>query len=131
MSNLVTLNSTLSREYQEDYWSDEVVVVVSDLLDQFTADEWMDLGNSWHQHPPNWQKRLGEALAGCLRTEAEGLLVAMIRAPQPEVANAAAESLIGVATWIPDAEDRAVLIALRHHLDLPEQRLIDQLLTRA
>lgn len=125
-----TLLALLDRDYQPDYWSDDVVVLVGELLTRISLDEWSQLASSWALHPPAWQERLADALTGVPQPGRDALLAALLGSSHVTAALSAANALLASRDWLPGNHERQALLALRDRVAAPDRPLVDELLAR-
>lgn len=92
----------LRPDYTLDYWADEVEPQLARRLEALDDEEWARLTAAVAEEPAGPRARLAEALRHTTSRRATMLLVDLLRAPEPEVGAAAADSLLELHhTWLP------------------------------
>lgn len=93
------LDTYLSQDFSDDYWSDDASLYACELVKQLTTEDWNALHASWRNRSKQWQERCAEILDWGDARQAVPLLLEMIQVEDDELTLTAADSLssIGVA----------------------------------
>jgi hypothetical protein len=120
----------LRRDYNPDYWSDDVVERAAALVSKLQPEDWQWLAQSW----PNWswehQWQLADALMGSGRP-GWPILEDMLRSPDVGVATKAAEALQFDPTWPGNPALGAELRRIRDTIEPELVDIVDDLLGRS
>lgn len=133
MSTLLNqLNEILNKDYHVNYWSDEVVDRVAEILNQFKDNDWQLLSNIWQTKSEDWQVKLAESLSGCDPFHrASQLLVEMLRSSSRRLGIAVVENLeVRDDVFIPTEEMRNDLERLLIQVEEAEKFEIRNLLSK-
>jgi hypothetical protein len=93
------LDTYLSQDFSEDYWSDDASLYACELVKQLAMEDWNALKSSWQNRSKEWQVRCAEVLDWRGARQAVPLLLEMIQNGDDELTLTATDSLrsIGVA----------------------------------
>lgn len=99
MTTFQELDTYLSQDFSDDYWSDDASLYACELVKQLTTEDWDALKSSWRNRSKHWQERCAEILDWGDARQAVSLLLEMIQVEDDELTLTAADSLssIGVA----------------------------------
>ena len=93
MNTFQKLSDFLETDYDENYWSDNAVILAGDMLNQFTPSDWSSLVAAWPAKRPTWRIRLADTLGEGPAKESMPILKNMLLSPEIEVAMKAADSI--------------------------------------
>ena len=96
IANFVKIDECLSKEYTIDYWSDDVIISASKLLQDFTSADWDILETVWVNKPTYWQNYLAQILAWGDTGKSVILLLKLITIDNEEIIVSATDSLRGI-----------------------------------
>jgi hypothetical protein len=93
MVGFAAFDELLATPFPVDHWEDDAIGYARQLVAALTAADWTALDAAWPQRPVSWQARAAQVLPHGASTYALPLLVRMAVSEDPDVAEAAADSL--------------------------------------
>lgn len=78
---------------EESSWHEYNLELASNLLGQFSHDDWINLQQSVFSHPPYLQERCAEAVGHLGNEGGEGVLISLLTSPSMQVAAIAVSQL--------------------------------------
>jgi len=126
------LDQCLAGGYNDDLWSDEIVLRAAGMADGLDDADWAHLRSAWNDKPETWQVRLADAVFESKKPRVVALLCDMLRSPNDQVAVAAAQSLETREEVCPfDVSTRQALEGLLSRVDDGDRTTVEAVLTRA
>jgi hypothetical protein len=118
---------------EASFWHDHNLEVASELLDQFSSDDWDALQRGLLARPPYWQERCAEAIGYEENEDGIDALIALLGSPHLSAAAIAASELDNMAVRLPAAH-QPKLLAIQAYLQQQQssrcddvQNLLDRL----
>jgi hypothetical protein len=93
MVGFTALDELLATPFPVDHWEDDAIGYAHQLVAALTPQDWAALDAAWAQRPVAWQARAAQVLSHGAPTYAVPLLLRMAASEDPDVAEAAADSL--------------------------------------
>jgi hypothetical protein len=93
MVGFPAFDELLATPYSVDHWEDDVIGYAQQLVAGLTAADWAAFDDAWPRRPASWRARAAQVLAHAAPTRALPRLVRMAASEDPDVAEAAADSL--------------------------------------
>ena len=92
-SGFTTLDEYLATEFTVDHWEDDAIGYAQELVTRLTPADWAAFDDVRAQRPAVWQARAAQVLSHAAPTYAVPLLIRMAESADPDVFEAAADSL--------------------------------------
>ncbi len=93
MVGFTAVDELLATPIPVDHWEDDAIGYARQLVAALTPQDWAALDAAWAQRPVAWQARAAQVLSHGAPTYAVPLLLRMAASEDPDVAEAAADSL--------------------------------------
>lgn len=93
MVGFTAFDELLATPFPVDHWEDDAIGYAHQLVAALTPQDWAALDAAWAQRPVAWQARAAQVLSHGAPTYAVPLLLRMAASEDPDVAEAAADSL--------------------------------------
>jgi hypothetical protein len=93
MNGFAEFDELLATPFPVDHWEDDAIGYARQLAAGLTPADWAAFDDTWPQRPASWQARAAQVLAHAAPTYALPRLVGMAASEDPDVAEAAADSL--------------------------------------
>lgn len=93
MTLLEDLSAFLEPDYNENYWSDDAVLIANDMVTKLQPEDWEKLAASWESRKPGWQRRLADALDTAPIERGMPIITRMLLSSDDSVAIAAVGTL--------------------------------------
>ena len=87
------LDEHLATEFTVDHWEDDAIGYAQALVTRLTPADWAAFDGAWAQRPAMWQARAAQVLSHGSSTYAVPRLVGMAESADPDVVEAALDSL--------------------------------------
>ena len=114
MNGFGEFDELLATAFPVDHWEDDAIGYAQQLVAGLSPAEWAVFDDAWPQRAASWQARAAQVLSHAAPTYALPRLVRMAASEDPDVAEAAADSLRDLGS--PEAP-LAVPAALLERLD--------------
>jgi hypothetical protein len=93
MVGFPAFDELLATPFPVDHWEDDAIGYAQQLVAGLTPADWAAFDDAWPQRPASWRARAAQVLAHAASTYALPRLVRMAASEDPDVAEAAADSL--------------------------------------
>jgi len=126
------LDQYLAGGYNDDLWSDEIVLRAADIVDGLEDADWTYLRSAWKDKLETWQVRLADAVFESKEPCVAVLLFDMLKSPNDHVALTAAQNLETREEVCPfDVSVRQALEGLLSRVDDGDRGAVETVLARA
>jgi len=92
-SGFTAFDEHLATPFPVDHWEDDAIGYAQELVRRLTPADWAALDEVWAQRPVSWQARAAQVLPHAPSTYAVPLLIGLTGSADPDVVEAAADSL--------------------------------------
>jgi hypothetical protein len=92
-SGFTAFDEYLAMPFPVDHWEDDAIGYAQELVRRLTPADWAAFDGAWAQRPAMWQARAAQVLSHASSTYAVPRLVGMAESADPDVVEAALDSL--------------------------------------